>query len=53
MKYKLIRTWRKTLALQIKNGELIVRSPKLMPKFLIENFVNKHEKWIERKMKVG
>lgn len=24
-----------------------------MPKFLIENFVNKHEKWIERKMKVG
>ena len=53
MRYKLIKTWRKTLALQIKNGELIVRSPKLMPKFMIENFVNKHERWIEKKMQSG
>ncbi|MCD5380577.1 M48 family metallopeptidase [Candidatus Gracilibacteria bacterium] len=52
MKYKLIRTWRKTLALQIKNGELIVRSPKMMPKFMIDNFVTKHKNWIENKMKV-
>ena len=53
MNYKLIRTWRKTLALQIKNGELIVRSPKLMPKFMIDNFVNKNKNWIEKKMKSG
>ncbi len=51
MKYKLIKTWRKTLALQIKHWELIVRAPKLMPQFMIENFVKKHKKWIKRKMK--
>lgn len=51
MKYKLIKTLRKTLALQIKNGELIVRSPKIMPKFMIDNFVAKNKAWIEKKMK--
>jgi predicted metal-dependent hydrolase len=49
MKYKLVRTWRKTLALHIKNGELIVRAPKLLPKYMINAFVKKNQNWIEKK----
>ena len=51
MDYKIIKSWRKTMAIQIKNWEVIVRVPKLVPKIMVESFVRKHEKWIESKLK--
>ncbi len=47
--YKLIRSKRKTLALQIsQNGEIFVRSPRLYPKFLIEKFLLEKTEWIKK-----
>jgi predicted metal-dependent hydrolase len=51
MQYKIIKTWRKSIAIQIKNWEVIVRAPKLTPKIFIEDFVEKHKNWIEKKLK--
>ena len=51
MDYKIITSWRKTMAIQIKHWMVVVRAPKLMPQFMIEDFVRKHEKWIEKKLK--
>ena len=48
MEYTLIRSSRKTLGLQIKNGQLIVRAPMRLPKKTIDAFVLKHEDWIEQ-----
>jgi len=50
MEYRIIKSWRKTLAIQIKNWEVIVRSPKLIPEFMVKNFVQKNKKWIEKKL---
>jgi len=47
--YTLVRSKRKTIALSVtKDATLIVRAPKLAPKFLIENFVKQKSKWIEK-----
>ena len=48
MDYKLIRSKRKTISLELRNGEVIVRAPNRMAKRDIEAFVNKHEDWIEK-----
>ena len=48
MNYTVIHSNRKTLALQIKNGELIVRAPRRMSLATIERFVAEHEKWINK-----
>ncbi len=48
MDYKLIRSKRKTISLELKNGEVIVRAPNRMAKRDIELFVDKHADWIER-----
>jgi predicted metal-dependent hydrolase len=47
---KIIRTARKTLAIQVKNGELIVRAPLFTFRTTIEKFVKKHRAWIEKKL---
>lgn len=47
---KVIRSRRKTLAIQIKNGELIVRAPIFTLTSTIEKFVQKHQDWIEKKL---
>lgn len=47
MTYTLIRSKRKTIALQIKPTlEVIVRAPQRMPKYAIDSFVQAHEAWI-------
>lgn len=46
MKYKLIRSKRRTVTLEIKNGELQVKAPHLAPKFMIERFVAEKQSWI-------
>ncbi len=51
MQYKIIRTDRKSVALQIKNGEIIVRAPLKMKEEDINAFVLKHKNWIEKQLK--
>ena len=46
MYYTVIHSSRKTLALQIKNGELIVRAPKRTSLATVDRFVAEHEAWI-------
>ncbi len=48
MEYKIIRSLRKTLALQVKDAELIVRAPYRKTEKEIKAFVEKHEDWIRR-----
>lgn len=50
MNYKLVRSKRRTLALQIKDGELLVRAPMTTPLSRIEKFVTEHTAWIEKHM---
>ncbi len=51
--YKLIRSARRTLALEISRDLTVtVRAPMNMPDEIIDGFVSKHEKWIEKKLAV-
>ena len=50
MTYKLIRSKRKSIAIQVKNGELIVRAPMKTPLSRIEEFIAKNTAWIEKHM---
>ena len=49
--YSIIRSDRKTLALQVRDGQLIVRAPRKTPVERIERFVREQAPWIERQMK--
>lgn len=47
--YKLIRSTRKTAAIQIKpDGEIIVRAPNRMPVTAIESFLREKSTWIDK-----
>jgi len=48
--YNLTRTNRKTLSLQIRQGELIVRSPLKLPIAEIEKFIESKQSWISKSM---
>ena len=49
MEYELIRSQRRTLALQMKpDGTVLVRAPLRMPKGQIEAFLREHWDWVER-----
>lgn len=48
MEYTVLRSGRKTVALQIKNGELIVRAPFAISDELIAEFVEAHSGWIQK-----
>ena len=50
MEYKLIRSRRKTLGLEIKLGEIIVRAPLRCPKREIDRFVISRADWIEPRL---
>ena len=50
MQYRIIRSDRKTVALQIKAGEVIVRAPFAMTREEIASFVARHEDWIRKKL---
>ena len=51
--YKLIRSSRRTLALEIgRDLTLTVRAPMKMPLSVIEEFIEKHDKWTEKKLDV-
>ncbi len=48
IEYRLVRSGRKTLAIEIRGGEVIVRAPYRMPKGLIDGFVREKRLWIEK-----
>ena len=45
--YEIIRSNRKTLGLQVKDGRVIVCAPRIVTIRQIERFVSEHEAWIE------
>lgn len=50
MEYTLVRSKRKTVALQINaEGELIVRAPMLYSERKIKKLIEEHREWIEKK----
>ncbi len=48
--YTVIRSDRKTAAIQIKDGQVIFRIPKLMNDAELKSFAEKHSKWIEKQL---
>ena len=48
IEYELIRSKRLTIALQIKDGKVIVRAPMKASKKRIDKFVDSHYEWIEK-----
>lgn len=50
MNYQLIRSRRRSISMQIKGGELIVRAPNRMPQREIDRFLADHAQWIETHM---
>lgn len=50
MEYKLIKSKRKTIAIEIKHGQLLVRAPKGCSKMRIDAFVNSKSQWINKKI---
>lgn len=49
-KYEIIRTNRKTVGIVVKNGAVTVRAPGRIPKSELDRIVEKHRKWIEKKL---
>jgi predicted metal-dependent hydrolase len=50
VKYKVIKSWRKTLSLTVKYGEIIVKAPYLTSQITIENFLHKNRAWIDKRL---
>ena len=50
MEYEVIRSSRRTAALEIKNGKLVVRAPLRMSDGRIAAFVRENREWIEKHM---
>ena len=46
--YELIRSGRRTLALEVRGGRVIVRAPYRTPQATIDRFVASHAEWIAR-----
>lgn len=51
MNYELVRTKRKTIGIQVKAGNLIVRAPYFVSKKEIETILFKHKDWIYKQLK--
>ena len=50
MNYKLLRQNRKTLTIQIRDGEMIVKAPLRKPIAEIESFIESKSSWISKKL---
>ena len=50
MDFEIIRTDRKTVAISIKNGRVILRAPKRFKDKDAERIIKEHEKWINKKL---
>lgn len=49
MDYTLIRSRRKTISLEVRGDELIVRAPNRTTRREADDFVRRHEQWIQKK----
>ena len=50
MRYKIIRSQRKTLSLEVRDGEILVRAPLFAKKADVERFVAGNEAWLLRQL---
>lgn len=50
MDIKITRSMRKSIALQVKNSQLIVKAPFFVTKNYILAFIDKHKNWIDKKI---
>lgn len=48
--YEIIRSNRRTLALEVRDGRVLVRSPQRLPRAQIDAFVQRHAAWIEKSL---
>lgn len=48
--YKVIRSFRKSMCLQIRNWNIIIKVPYLITKKTVEIFIDKHHYWIDKKL---
>lgn len=51
MKFKIIRSNRKTLALEAREGDIIIRAPYGASVREIDEFVHSHDRWIKKQLK--
>lgn len=51
MQYKVIKSRRRTLSLEVAGDSVVVRAPVLVPNFVIERFVRDKSKWIEKHLR--
>lgn len=51
MRYKIIRSDRQTVGLEVEAGKVLVRAPRKMRKKEIKEFVKENKKWIRQKLK--
>ncbi|MBP6882225.1 MAG: M48 family metallopeptidase [Candidatus Levybacteria bacterium] len=48
-KISIVRSHRRTISVHIEpDGDVIVKAPKLMPTFMINNFISSHQDWIDK-----
>ncbi len=50
MKFRIVRSKRRTISLEVKEEEIIVRAPYEVSVKDIDAFVNSHRKWIEKRI---
>jgi predicted metal-dependent hydrolase len=50
MKIQIKRSMRKSIALQVKNSQIIVKAPFFVTKNYIMQFIDKHKNWVENKL---
>ncbi len=51
MRYQLVRSKRKTIGIQVKDGQVIVRAPQRAPLSEIERFLIRSSDWIEKQVR--
>ena len=52
MRFRIIRSHRKTMSLEIRDEEIIVRAPVLATRREIDRFVESHKGWIEKRLAI-
>ena len=50
MDIQIIRSKRKTISMELKDGDVIVRAPKWVSRREIDAFIDSHQDWLERAM---
>ena len=48
MEYEVIRSRRRTISAQVKQGRILVRAPLRMPEWEIRRFLETHREWLEK-----